>query len=146
LIFFKVKKMDTIDLNTDEFRELSPNKKQLLECVQRIIPNENARLEILEKILNVFKDIKNSNEERITNLILNEQKLIIEKEQLETELFILDEHIVHYIESIRVKDKKIQKYVKYKEFVKNNIEKTPIFIYLLLLFQIFCLYTIFNFP
>jgi len=138
--------MDTIDLNTDEFRELSPNKKQLLECVQKIIPNENARLEILEKILNVFKDIKNSNEERITNLILNEKKLIIEKEQLETELFILDEHIVHYIESIRVKDKKIQKYVKYKEFVKNNIEKTPIFIYLLLLFQIFCLYTIFNFP
>ncbi len=138
--FYKLK-MDIIDLDSEEFDNLSNPQRELLLCIKNSILSDNDRIKLLEMIINLLRDKQDSSNSIISKLIKKEEKLLEDKNYIENELFNQDELIIIMRESIEVKNKKIRMLSKTIE----RLSKPDTFIYSILVFQLFILYLVFNF-
>lgn len=133
--------MDIIDLDCEEFDNLSNHQRELLLCIKNSILSDSDRIKILEMIVNVIRDKQDCSNLIISRLIKKEEKLLEDKNYIENELFNQDELIILMRESIEVKNKKIRMLSKTIE----RLSKPDTFIYSILVFQLFILYLVFNF-
>jgi len=134
-------KMDIIDLDSEEFDNLSNPQRELLLCIKNSILSDNDRIKLLEMIITLLRDKQDSSNSIISKLIKKEEKLLEDKNYIENELFNQDELIIIMRESIEVKNKKIRMLSKTIE----RLSKPDTFIYSILVFQLFILYLVFNF-
>lgn len=134
-------KMDIIDLDSEEFDNLSNPQRELLLCIKNSILSDNDRIKLLEMIITLLRDKQDSSNSIISKLIKKEEKLLEDKNYIENELFNQDELIIIMRESIEVKNKKIRMLSKTIE----RLSKPDTFIYSVLVFQLFMLYLVFNF-
>ena len=133
--------MDIIDLDSEEFDNLSNPQRELLLCIKNSILSDNDRIKLLEMIINLLRDKQDSSNSIISKLIKKEEKLLEDKNYIENELFNQDELIILMRESIVVKNNKIRMLSKTIE----RLSKPDTFIYSILVFQLFILYLVFNF-
>jgi len=133
--------MDIIDLDSEEFDNLSNPQRELLLCIKNSILSDNDRIKLLEMIITLLRDKQDSSNSIISKLIKKEEKLLEDKNYIENELFNQDELIIIMRESIEVKNKKIRMLSKTIE----RLSKPDTFIYSILVFQLFILYLVFNF-
>jgi len=133
--------MDIIDLDSEEFDNLSNPQRELLLCIKNSILSDNDRIKLLEMIITLLRDKQDSSNSIISKLIKKEEKLLEDKNYIENELFNQDELIIIMRESIEVKNKKIRMLSKTIE----RLSKPDTFIYSVLVFQLFMLYLVFNF-